>query len=132
MVSFSQKEVEFLNGIEECRIATSHANIPHVKPVSYLYEEGIIWIATDYDTRMYKNLQKNPKVALTIDVYKEGGHKAVCIQGSALILESGTEFSTIYEKFYEKFSWVRNDPWGENEAPIIQIVPYHKSSWGIK
>jgi len=131
-MQFSDSEVVFMESMEECRIATSHDDIPHVKPVSYLFYKNAFYVATDYDTRMYKNLQKNPKVALTIDVYKEGGHKAVCIQGSALILESGTEFSTIYEKFYEKFSWVRNDPWGENEAPIIQIVPYHKSSWGIK
>jgi nitroimidazol reductase NimA-like FMN-containing flavoprotein (pyridoxamine 5'-phosphate oxidase superfamily) len=132
MVSFSQKEVEFLNKMEECRIATSHANIPHVKPVSYLYEEGMIWIATDYDTRMYKNLLENPKAAVSIDIYKNKDHKAVCIQGNVSIIENGDEFSRIYKKFNEKFEWVRTQPWEENEAPFIKITPSIKSSWGLE
>ena len=53
MTSFSQKEIEFLQEIEECRVATSHDDMPHVKPVSYIYENDTILIATDYDTRMY-------------------------------------------------------------------------------
>lgn len=132
MISFSQKEVEFLNKMEECRVATSHDNMPHVKPVSYLYEEGKILIATDYDTRMYKNLVENPKVAISIDIYKNKGHKAVCVQGNASIIENGEEFSRIYRKFHEKFEWVKTQPWKENEAPFIKITPVTKSSWGLE
>ena len=129
---FSQKEVKFLNKMEECRVATSHDNMPHVKPVSYLYEDGTILIATDYDTRMYKNLLKNPKAALSIDIYKDKGHKAICIQGDVSIIENGYEFSRIYKKFHEKFEWVRSQPWEENEAPFIKITPFKKSSWGLE
>lgn len=129
---FSEKEIEFLNKMEECRVATSHDDMPHVKPVSYLYEEGKILIATDYDTRMYKNLLSNPNVALSIDIYKDKGHKAICIQGKATIIENGEEFTKLYKKFHDKFEWVRNQPWVENEAPFIKIVPFRKSSWGFE
>jgi len=129
---FSQKEIEFLNKMEECRVATSHDNMPHVKPVSYLYEGGAIFIATDYDTRMYKNLLKNPNAALSIDIYKDNAHKAVCMQGKVTIIENGKEFSKLYKKFHDRFEWVRNQPWGENEAPFIKIVPFRKSSWGLE
>ena len=129
---FSQKEIEFLNKMEECRVATSHDNMPHVKPVSYLYEGGAIFIATDYDTRMYKNLLKNPNAALSIDIYKDKAHKAVCMQGKVIIIENGKEFSKLYKKFHDRFEWVRNQPWGENEAPFIKIVPFRKSSWGLE
>jgi len=132
MVSFSQKEVDFLNKMEECRVATSHDKMPHVKPVSYLYEEGVILIATDYDTRMYKNLLENPKAALSIDIYKNKSHKAVCIQGDVSIIENGDEFSRIYKRFHERFEWVRSQPWKENEAPFIKIIPITKSSWGLE
>ncbi len=132
MVSFSQKEIEFLQDMEECRVATSHDNMPHVKPASYIYENETILIATDYDTRMYKNLLKNPKAAVSIDIYKNKGHKAVCLQGKVLIIENGEEFSRIYKKFHEKFEWVRDQPWDENEAPFIKIVPFSKSSWGLE
>lgn len=132
MIEFSKKEIEFLNSMEECRIATSHDDIPHVKPVSYIFENGFFLIATDYDTRMFENCKKNPKAALSIDVYKHGGHKAVIAQGNLRIIENGSEFSSIFKKFHEKFEWVRNEPWGENEAPFIVITPFSKSSWGIK
>ena len=128
---FTENEIIFLESMEECRVATSHDNIPHVKPVSYLLVNEGFYIGTDYKTRMYKNLLKNPNIALSIDIYKPKGHKAVCVQGKTIILEKGEEFLRIYEKFFEKFEWVRNDPWGEGEAPFIKIIPNTKSSWGL-
>ncbi len=132
MVLFSQKEIKFLEKMEECRVATSHDDMPHVKPVSYIYENETILIATDYDTRMYKNLLENPKAAACIDIYKNKGHQAVCLQGNVLIIEKGEEFSEIYKKFHDRFEWVRDQPWDENEAPFIKITPFKKSSWGLE
>ena len=132
MISFSKKEIEFLNKMEACRIATSHNNIPHIKPVSCLFEDELFVIATDYDTRMFKNLKENPRAALSIDVYKDKSHKAVCIQGKVTIIENGKEFSRLYKKFHDKFEWVRTQPWKENEAPFIIVTPLTKSSWGLE
>lgn len=81
MTSFTISEIKFLEQMEESRVATSHDNIPHVKPVWYLFENGTFYLTTDYDTRMYKNVLNNSHAALSIDVYKTEGHKAVCIQG---------------------------------------------------
>ena len=81
---------------------------------------------------MYKNCKSNPKAALTIDIYKHGEHKAVLVQGNVKIVENGEEFSKIFKKFQEKFEWVRNDPWDENEGPFIVITPFTKTSWGLK
>jgi nitroimidazol reductase NimA-like FMN-containing flavoprotein (pyridoxamine 5'-phosphate oxidase superfamily) len=131
MVEFSKKEVEFLNSLEECRLATSHNNIPHVKPVSYIYEDSTILIATDYNTRTYKNIKENQVAALVIDVYKQDKHRAVCMQGKVSIIESGSEFLRIYKKFLERFDWVKKQPWKENEAPFLKITPTSKVSWGI-
>ena len=89
--------------MEEARIATSHADIPHVKPVSFIYHENIIFIATDYQTRTFKNVKINPKVGVTIDVYESGKHRAICIQGKVEILEKGQEFLQVYKMFEKKF-----------------------------
>ncbi len=120
-----------MESLEEARIATSHADIPHVKPVSYIYHDNIFLIATDYKTRTFKNLKINPKVSLVIDVYAYGKHKAVCIQGMAEILEQGKEFLEIYKMFNKKFVWVKNDPWKEKEAPFLKIIVKNKVSWGL-
>ena len=128
---FTKNEIKFLISMEECRVATAHDNIPHVKPVSYILDNDSILIATDYETRMYKNLLSNPHVAIIIDIYNHVGHKAVLVQGKAIIVENGSEFSKIYKKFHKKFEWVRNEPWDENEAPFIVITPTNKTSWGL-
>lgn len=131
MIQFTQKEIKFLESLEEARIATTHNDIPHVKPVSFVYNDESIIVATDYDTRTYKNIKSNPNTSIVIDIYKSGGHKAICIQGKTKIIESGPEFKKFYDIFYEKFEWVRKDPWKENEAPFLQIIPHNKISWGL-
>ncbi|HSG83919.1 MAG: pyridoxamine 5'-phosphate oxidase family protein [Nitrosopumilus sp.] len=131
MNKFNLKEIEFLNTLEEARIATSHNDIPHVKPVSFIKIDESIVIATDYNTRTYSNIKSNQNVGIVIDVYKSGEHKAICIQGKAEIIEKGEEFKKFYDIFYKKFQWVRKEPWKENEAPFLKIVPNTKISWGL-
>ncbi len=131
MIKFNQKEVEFLELLEEARIATSHDDIPHVKPVSFVFLDSAILVATDYNTRTFTNLKSNPQTSIVIDVYKSGRHKAICIQGKIEIVEIGLEFKKFYDRFYEKFEWVRKDPWKENEAPFLKIIPNNKVSWGL-
>jgi len=132
LIEFNDKEIEFLNSIEEGRIATSHDDIPHVKPVSFVCNNGIILVATDYETRTFTNIKTNPNTSVVVDIYKSGNHKAVCIQGKTEIIENGKEFQEFYDIFYKKFEWVRKDPWKENEAPFLKIIPKNKVSWGIK
>jgi nitroimidazol reductase NimA-like FMN-containing flavoprotein (pyridoxamine 5'-phosphate oxidase superfamily) len=131
LIEFNQKEIEFLNTLEEARIATSHKDIPHVKPVSFVKINNDIIIATDYDTRTYANIKFNHNVGIVIDIYKSGEHKAICIQGKSEIVENGKEFQEFYNIFYEKFQWVRKEPWKENEAPFLKIMPNTKISWGL-
>jgi nitroimidazol reductase NimA-like FMN-containing flavoprotein (pyridoxamine 5'-phosphate oxidase superfamily) len=130
-LKLSTNEIKFLESLEEARLATSHQDIPHVKPVSFVLYQDFIFVATDYDTRTWKNIKENPKAAITIDVYKSGGHKAVCFQGKVEVIEKGEEFDNIYQIFYKKFKWVRDDPWKPGEAPFLKLIPQNKTSWGI-
>ena len=131
MIEFNESEKEFLGKLEEARIATSHDNIPHVKPVSFIFMDNSIIVATDYKTRTFSNIRSNSKVGIVIDIYKHGGHKAICIQGEVKIVEEGAEFKKLYDVFYEKFAWVRREPWKEKEAPFLKIMPNNKTSWGL-
>ena len=131
MIEFNQKEKNFLNSLEEARIATSHDDIPHVKPVSFVFQNNAIIIATDYKTRTLCNIKLNSNTSVVIDIYKSGEHKAICIQGKAEIIETGLEFKKFYNIFYKKFEWVRREPWNENEAPFLKIIPSNKISWGL-
>lgn len=131
-VNFTIHEINFLLAMEVCRLATSNKNTPHVTPVSYIFENGKLVFATDYDTRKYKNIVKNKKVAIVVDTYDSSTiNRAVVVEGCARIVDNGTEFVGLYNKFYKKFEWVRHEPWKEGEAPFIIITPTHKMSWGI-
>lgn len=131
LIEFTLKEIKFLKSIEEARIATCHDNLPHVKPVSFIFDDNIILVATDYDTRTFQNIKSNPKVAIVIDIYKQGAHQAICIQGKVAVIEEEIDFDKTFEMFFKKFKWVRDDPWKQGEAPFLKIIPDNKTSWGI-
>ena len=132
MKFFSQKESKFIIDNEICRIATAKNNIPHVIPVCYIYNNGDFFFATDYTTQTFHNLKENNRISLIIDIYdKKEGNKGIYINGIASFIEDGQEFVNLFKIFYNKFEWVKKDPWNEKEAPFIQIFPTKKVSWGI-
>ncbi|HJW20408.1 MAG TPA: pyridoxamine 5'-phosphate oxidase family protein [Candidatus Nitrosotalea sp.] len=131
MMKFTIKESEFLKENEGCRIATCTNDVPHIAPVSYYFEDSFFYFATDYDTKKYANLKKNNKIAISVDLYLPGQHKAVVVQGSTTFIEKGPQFKKLYEIFFKKFAWVRDDPWKEEEAPFVKITPKTKISWGL-
>jgi nitroimidazol reductase NimA-like FMN-containing flavoprotein (pyridoxamine 5'-phosphate oxidase superfamily) len=131
-IKFSDNEIKFLLANEGCRIATiSPDNTPHITPVSYIFEDGFFYFATDYNTRKYKNLKTNPNVALVVDIYSSVNNRAVIVQGKVTIIEQGKEFQKLYDNFNTRFEWVRIDPWNEGQAPFIRVNPYKKISWGL-
>ena len=131
-IKFTRNEEKFLLENEACRMATSHNDIPHVAPVTYVYKDGFFFIATDYNTRKYNNIKANRKIALSVDVYNSSvENKAIIIQGNVDIIKRGQEFKDLYQIFNDKFEWVRKDPWKEGEAPFLKIKPFKKVTWGI-
>jgi hypothetical protein len=53
------------------------------------------------------------------------------VQGRAETIEKGREFVRLYKIFHDRFDWVRQDPWGEGEAPFLKVTPTGKVSWGL-
>jgi uncharacterized protein len=60
----TESEVKFVTNNEACRIATTHNNMPHLVPISYIYENGFFYFASDYDTRNIEILKKIIKLLL--------------------------------------------------------------------
>jgi len=129
-MKFTKAEENFLVKNEIGRLATVSADgTPHVVPVSYVYKSGYILIAVDYDTKKYRNLRSNGRVAFVVDTFRP--NRGILVQGIARLYDGGPEFREAYTVFYKKFSWVRANPWGEGEAPFLKIEPSHKASWGL-
>jgi nitroimidazol reductase NimA-like FMN-containing flavoprotein (pyridoxamine 5'-phosphate oxidase superfamily) len=131
-LSFSKAEIKFLQLNELCRIATCDNNIPYVTPVSYIFEKGKFYFATDYNTRKYANLIANNKISLVVDTIENNKERAVVIRGTTIIIYNDRKFEDLYKMFYDKFDSVRIDPWWkQRKGPIIEVIPTTKTSWGV-
>ncbi|HEX2613953.1 MAG TPA: pyridoxamine 5'-phosphate oxidase family protein [Nitrososphaera sp.] len=129
---FSQSEKRFLLQNELCRIATSYKDDPHVVPVSYIFDKNRIFIAIGYGDKKYKNLKRNSKTALVVDVYKSSvDNKAIMVTGEAEFVTTKAEFDRLYKIFSKKFEWYKLHPWNRHEGTFVRIRPKLKQSWGI-
>jgi uncharacterized protein len=130
-VSFSRNEIQFLRSNEICRVATCKNNLPHVTPVSYIFNNGKFYFATDYNTVKYANLKKNNRISLVVDTVQNNKNIAIVTMGIAKIIHRGKKFENLYDLFYDRFEWVREEPWKQGEAPFVMVIPKSKVSWGI-
>ena len=123
--------MDFIVKNECCRLATCFRGKPHVVPMSYIFSDACFYISTDYNTKKFINIINNPNVSLVVDIYEPFNHKGIVINGTVELIEKGELFNTIYKKFFNKFEWVRKNPWVEGESPFLKICPHLKVSWGI-
>ncbi len=129
-VKFTGGEVKFLEENEMCRFATaSKKGEPHVVPVSFVWDEGLAYVVTDYGTKKLKNLRENPHAAVLVD--RPSTRPGILISGPVQLIEKGEEYRRIYRVFHSRLSWVRRDPWKEGEAPFVKMMPTFKASWGL-
>jgi nitroimidazol reductase NimA-like FMN-containing flavoprotein (pyridoxamine 5'-phosphate oxidase superfamily) len=130
-VTFRKDEIKYLRSNEICRIATCNNNLPHVTPVSYIFDKGKFYFDTDYNTLKYANLNKNNRISLVVDTTENNKNKAVVTRGITTFIHKGRKFQNLYDMFYDKFYWVKKDPWKEGDAPFIEVIPKTKVSWGL-
>ncbi len=129
-VKFSEKESRFLEQNELCRLATASKNGElHIVPVSYVWNDGLVYVVTDYGTRKLRNLRENPNAAVLVDT--SATRKAMMISGKAQLVEKGEEYRRIYKMFHSRLDWVKRGPWKEGEAPFVKITPRFKAGWGL-
>ena len=130
-VSFSRREILFLRSNDICRVATCNNNVPHVTPVSYIFDDVNFYFATDYNTVKYANLKKNNTISLVVDITENKKNMAIFIMGTTYFIHKGKRYEKLYDMFYDRFDWVKNEPWRQGEAPFVKVVPHSKVSWGL-
>jgi len=123
-------QLAFLKAHELCRLATaSRTAVPQVTPVIYAVDGEDVIVAIDYGEKKLQNIRENPKVALVVDEFHP--NKALAIQGSCEVVESGEEYLRLQRVLYDRFETYRRNPWKEGESPILRIRAKRCASWGI-
>ncbi len=92
---------------------------PHVAPVWYRYEDGVVEIVTT--GKKLDNIRANPRVALSIQADEGGETKwMVSLLGTATIVDDETETARARERINEKYD-AGHDAYAENKLVRIDV-----------
>ncbi|PKO13491.1 MAG: hypothetical protein CVU39_19000 [Chloroflexi bacterium HGW-Chloroflexi-10] len=131
---------EFLNQPLLARLATLNPDTlqPHVVPVWYVWDGISLWISGFSSTRKMKELAKNPRCSVIIDVNEtQGGMRAVLLEGEAEVITSPRtlveEKSTwIYIRYLGNEGVLAADPqsWIKDpENMLVKLTPALTKTW---
>ena len=119
-----------------CRVGTvGAAGVPHVVPVCHVLADGKIYFASAAGARKVLNLEANPRVALTVDLYSDdwSNIKGVMIQGRSKLIERGPLFRRVRGLLYKKYPQYSTEaPLQESDAVIVEVTPTSVFSWGAE
>jgi general stress protein 26 len=133
--------ISFLEGPHLARLATCNPKTlqPHTVPVWYEWDGRSVWISSFRSTRKIKEIQKNPRVALVVDIAIDGDtNMGVMFEGPVelvgdpqLGIQQGTSIYTRYlgaegAQAPTPQSWL-HDP----EHVLIKLTPVWVYSWGF-
>ncbi|WP_121741565.1 pyridoxamine 5'-phosphate oxidase family protein [Natronorubrum halophilum] len=98
-------------------LATSVDDRPHVAPVWYRYEDGVVELVTT--GRKLANVRENPRVALSIQKDDDGDARwMVALRGTATIVEDADEIGVATRKINEKYG---ADPDAYPQNTLVRI-----------
>lgn len=117
------------------RVATADPRgMPHLVPVCHVLKDGKLYFASGTDARKVRNLEANPHLTLTVDLYSDdwANLKGVMVQGTARLITRGRRFRAIRRLLYAKYPQYPDEAaLDESDSVIIEITPAHVFSWGI-
>lgn len=100
-------------------LATSADDRPHVAPVWYRYEDGVVEIVTT--GRKLANIRENPRVSLAVQAAEDGiPDWTVTLLGTARVVDDEAESRTAAARINRKYG-VPEDSWSENVLVEIDV-----------
>lgn len=100
-------------------LATSHEGRPHVAPVWFRYEDGVVELTTT--GRKLENLRANPRVSLAVQKERAGLPEwTVTLFGTAEVVEDEAENRAATERINRKYG-VERDAWEENTLVRVEV-----------
>lgn len=130
-----KSEAQLIQWERVCRVATAGARgWPHSVPVCHVLEGGRIYFASGNDGKKIVNLQANPRVTVTVDLYSDAWRnlKGVMVQGVARLIDRGPRFRKVRALLYAKYpQYPVEAALDEKDSVIVEVTPTHVFSWGL-
>jgi PPOX class probable F420-dependent enzyme len=131
----SARVAKLLGAERVCRVATvGEAGIPHLVPVCHVVVGQRVYFASGDDGRKVLNLRRNPRLALSVDLYSEDWSqlRGVMVQGTARLLERGPGFVRARRRLYAKYPQYRHEAaLSPSDSTVIEVTPTHVFTWGL-
>lgn len=131
----SKRVAKLLGAERVCRVATAGEDgTPHVVPVCHTVIGDRLYFGSGDDARKVRNLQANPRVAVTVDLYSEDWSqlKGVMVQGHARLVRRGPKFARARRRLYEKYpQYAREAALSVSDSVIVEVAPTRVFSWGL-
>lgn len=104
-------------------------------PVCHVLDDGRIYFGSGRDATKVRNLQKDPRVALVVDLYAEDWDsiKGAMVQGRATLIRGGPKFRKVRALLYKKYpQYPLDSALDESDSVIVEVTPVHLSNWGVE
>lgn len=100
-------------------LATCREGRPHVAPVWYRYEDGVVEVMTT--GRKLANIRENPYVSLSVERSTDGSAEwMVALRGTATVIEDEAETEAANRAINRKYG-VDEDVWRDNTLVRISV-----------
>jgi nitroimidazol reductase NimA-like FMN-containing flavoprotein (pyridoxamine 5'-phosphate oxidase superfamily) len=97
-------------------VATSVDDRPHVAPVWYVYDDGVLSFVTS--GRKLENIRRNPRVAVSIERAEEGSVEwSVTLLGTATVVEAEERVGPVADRIFEKYDSDEDYPF----QPLVEV-----------
>src|SRR5204863_403161 len=93
-----------------------------------------IYFGSGDDARKVLNLEHNPRLAVTVDLYAEDWSqiKGVMVQGTAKLVRRGPAFTRARKHLYAKYpQYSREAALSVSDSVIVEVTPTHVFTWGL-
>ena len=131
----TKKVAKLIAAERVCRVATTGRDgRPHVVPVCPALAGQKIYFGSGKEAAKVTNLEENPRIALTVDVYSEDWSRliGVMVQGTARLITRGREFQRARARLYEKFpQYSREAALAASDSVIVEVTPTKVVTWGL-
>lgn len=100
-------------------LATSHDDRPHVAPLWYRYDDGIVEIMTT--GQKLANIRRNPRVSMAVQKHDAGMPEwTVTLRGTARVVDDEETGREANRKLNRKYG-AEDDAWKENTLVRIDV-----------
>ncbi len=124
---FKQHIIDFISQVEYSELITVEDDTPHIRPMVYVNQGLVIYMASRRNTSKVHQIKANPNVSvMIIKSFQDAGHtKEVVIEGTASFVTREQERKWVFEAFKRKppifQEWTESNSIKEYE--VIKITP---------